>query len=123
MNFTGPLAVDPEHKGPTFFKPAKAFKLLNAEYGTLSRENRMVLLKALREKFCPGDHDPLTILAEHDKIYGRLKAGKAKRNQYDRIDDFMETFTPCGQFQRGSKSFWKKILRVNSKNMKIWLIS
>jgi hypothetical protein len=30
--------VDPENKGPTFFKPAKAFKILNTEYGTLSRE-------------------------------------------------------------------------------------
>jgi hypothetical protein len=97
--------VDPEHKGPTFFIPAKAYKLLNAEYGTLSRENRIVLMKALREKFRPGDHDPLTILAEHDKIYARLKAGKAKRNHCDMIDDFMETFSPCGLFQRVIEKF------------------
>jgi hypothetical protein len=97
--------VDPENKGPTFFKPAKAYEILQSEYGTLSRENRQVLMKALREKFRPAEQDPLTVLAEHDKIYARLKAGKAKRNQCDMIDDFMETFIPCGLFQRVIEKF------------------
>ena len=97
--------VDPENKGPTFFQPAKAFKILNTEYGTLSRENRMVLMRALREKFRPGEHDPLTLLAERDKIYARLEAGKAGRAQCDMIDDFVESFTPCGLFTRVIEKF------------------
>jgi hypothetical protein len=90
---------------PTFFQPAKVFKILNTEY---ARENRMVLMRALRDKFRPGEHDPLTLLAERDKIYARLEAGKAGRAQCDMIDDFVETFTPCGLFNRVIKKFLKE---------------
>jgi hypothetical protein len=71
-------------------------------------------MKATREKFRPGDHDPLTILAEHDKIYARLKAG----NQFDKIDDFMETFTPCGLFQRVIEKFLEENPESEEQNTK-----
>jgi hypothetical protein len=75
-------------------------------------------MKATSEKFRPGDHDPLTILVEHDKIYARLKAAKAKRNQSDKIDDFMETFTPCGLFQRVIEKFLEENPESEEQNTK-----
>lgn len=97
--------VDPDNAGAIFFDPKESFALLDKEYGSLTRNNRITLQAALREKFRPTEQDAHTVLAEHDLIYKRLEKGKAAKQDCDKIDDFLATFQPCGLFERVHEKF------------------